>query len=128
MNSVVNEHLVITNRFLGQNGHFRIQINPVITNKNGRFRAVRYNRVFFSLVFRHFYSIHPSSLEKLEIVKLSPRLDRNNNHVTNNDLSYTHKKSIFPTVIGIVKVLIFNFKKWNFPSISFDQTFQTLLI
>ncbi len=32
MNSVVNEHSVITNRFLGQIGHFTTQINSVITN------------------------------------------------------------------------------------------------
>ncbi len=31
-NSVVNEHSFITNRFLGQIGHFSAQINPVITN------------------------------------------------------------------------------------------------
>ncbi len=31
-NSVVNEHPVITNRCLGQIGHFTTKINPVITN------------------------------------------------------------------------------------------------
>ncbi len=45
-NSVVNAHSVITNRFLGQIGYYSTQINPVITNKNGRSRAVRYNRVW----------------------------------------------------------------------------------
>jgi hypothetical protein len=30
-NSVINEHSIITNTFLGQNGHFSTQINPVIT-------------------------------------------------------------------------------------------------
>jgi hypothetical protein len=44
-NSVVNEHSVITKRYLGQIGHFTTQMNPVITNKNGRSRGVRYNRV-----------------------------------------------------------------------------------
>jgi hypothetical protein len=49
-NSVVNEHFAITNRFLGQIGHFSTQINSVITNPscnelNCRSRAVRYNRV-----------------------------------------------------------------------------------
>ncbi len=32
-NSVVNEHSVITNRFLGQIGQFTTQSNPVVTNK-----------------------------------------------------------------------------------------------
>ncbi len=45
-NSVVNEHSVITNRFYGHIGHFTTQINPAITNKNGRSLAVRYNRVW----------------------------------------------------------------------------------
>ncbi len=40
-----NEHSVITNKFLDEIGHFTTQMNPVITNKNGRSRAVRYNRV-----------------------------------------------------------------------------------
>jgi hypothetical protein len=44
-NSVVNEHSVITNRFLVQIGYNSTQMNPVITNKNDRSRAVRYNRV-----------------------------------------------------------------------------------
>ncbi len=35
-NLVVNENLVVTNRFKGQIVHFTTQINPVITNKNGR--------------------------------------------------------------------------------------------
>ncbi len=46
-NSVVNDHSVITNIFLSQFGYFSAQIIPVITNKNGRYRAVRYYRVFF---------------------------------------------------------------------------------
>jgi hypothetical protein len=44
-NSVVNEHSVITNLFSSQIGYFSTHINPVITNKNGRSRAVRCNRV-----------------------------------------------------------------------------------
>ncbi len=36
---------VITNNFLGKIGHFSAQMNPVITNKNGRSRA-RYTRVW----------------------------------------------------------------------------------
>ncbi len=47
--SVVNEHSVIMNRFYGQIGHFTSQINPVITNKIGRSRAVHYNRVWLYL-------------------------------------------------------------------------------
>ncbi len=35
-NLVINEHSVITNRFLSQIGHFSVQINPVIINKNDR--------------------------------------------------------------------------------------------
>ncbi len=54
-NSVVNEHLVITNRFQEQFGHFTTQINPVITNpgynKNGRSRAVRYILVWLYFKF-----------------------------------------------------------------------------
>ncbi len=44
-NSVVYKHSVITNRFLSQIGYFSTQIKPVITNKNGRSQAVRYNWV-----------------------------------------------------------------------------------
>ncbi len=40
-----NEHSVKTNIFLSQIGHISTQINPVITNRNGCSRAVRYNRV-----------------------------------------------------------------------------------
>jgi hypothetical protein len=43
MNSVVNEHSVIANIFLGR--YIITQINPVITIKNNRSRAVRKNRV-----------------------------------------------------------------------------------
>ena len=32
VNSVVSEHSVITNRFIGKIGHFSALINPVITN------------------------------------------------------------------------------------------------
>ncbi len=47
-NMVVNEHSVITNRFLRHIGHFVTQINPdikVVTNKNSRSQPVRYNQV-----------------------------------------------------------------------------------
>ncbi len=44
-NSIINEHLVITNIILGQSGHFSTQINPVIMNKNCSSWAVRYNQV-----------------------------------------------------------------------------------
>ncbi len=50
-NSVVKEHLVITNRFIGQIGYIITQINPVITNPNyitnkyGRSRAVRFTEM-----------------------------------------------------------------------------------
>ncbi len=70
-NSVVNEHSVITNRFLNQIGYFSIQINPVIPSKNGRSRAVRYNPVslyfqivqisVFQLMFRHYQCFKTSS-------------------------------------------------------------------
>ncbi len=36
-----NEHSVITNRFLSQIVYFSAQINFVLTNKNGRYLAVR---------------------------------------------------------------------------------------
>ncbi len=42
---VNNEHLVITDKFLSQIGYLSSQINPVITSKNGRSRAVSYSRV-----------------------------------------------------------------------------------
>jgi hypothetical protein len=45
MNSVLNEHSVIANGFLGQSGQFTTQINPVITNKSDRSGAVCCNRV-----------------------------------------------------------------------------------
>ncbi len=48
--SVVNEHSVITNRFLGKIGYISTQINPVITNKIGLSQAVRYNRVWLYLL------------------------------------------------------------------------------
>ncbi len=44
-NSVVNEHSVITNIILCHVGRYSRQINPFITNKICRSRAVRYNRV-----------------------------------------------------------------------------------
>ncbi len=50
-NSVVNEHSVIANRILGLIGYISTQINSLITNKNGRSRAVRYNRVLLYLNF-----------------------------------------------------------------------------
>ncbi len=56
-NSVVNEHSVITNRFLGQIGHFTTQINTVITNKNGKSQAVRYNRISLYIVL-YFFCAH----------------------------------------------------------------------
>ncbi len=40
-----NEYSVITNKYFGKIGRFTTQMNPVITNKYGRSRAVRYNRV-----------------------------------------------------------------------------------
>ncbi len=40
-----NENSVITNKHLGKIGNFSTQMNPVITNKNVRSRAARYNRV-----------------------------------------------------------------------------------
>jgi hypothetical protein len=43
--SIVNEHLVITNRFLRQIGNTTTNIKLVITKKNYRSRALRYNRV-----------------------------------------------------------------------------------
>ncbi len=113
-NSVVNKHLVITNRFLGQIGHFRTQINPLITNKMAGSELFVITEFSFPLFFRHFYSIDPSSLEKWEIVKLSPRLDRNNNHVTNDVLSYTHKKSIFSNSNWNCESVHFELKKMKF--------------
>ncbi len=41
-----NEHSVITNRYKGQIDNFTTQINQVITNTNGRSRAVHYSRVW----------------------------------------------------------------------------------
>ncbi len=41
-----NEHSVIPNIILSHIGHFSSQINLVITNTNGRSRAVRYKRVW----------------------------------------------------------------------------------
>ncbi len=38
-NSVVNEHSVITNTFWSQIVHFSTQIDPLIKNKNDRFRV-----------------------------------------------------------------------------------------
>ncbi len=43
--SVVSEQSGIKNRFLSQADYLSTQINPVITNKNGRSQAVRYNQV-----------------------------------------------------------------------------------
>ncbi len=57
-NLVVNEH-VITNRFLGQIGHFSTQMNPVITDVNGRSRAIRYNRVWLYFNQQIVYVILP---------------------------------------------------------------------
>ncbi len=50
-NSVVNEHSVITNKFLGLIGHFTTQIDPIITNpgyneRKCRSRVVRYYQVW----------------------------------------------------------------------------------
>ncbi len=45
-NSVVDEHSVITNSLWSQISHFCTKINPVITNKNARSQAVRYNQVW----------------------------------------------------------------------------------
>jgi hypothetical protein len=39
----VKTNTVIMNKFLGKIGHFSTHMNPVITNKNGRSLAVRYN-------------------------------------------------------------------------------------
>ncbi len=46
---------VITYKFLSKIGHISTKINPVITNKNVRSRAVRYNRVWLYLTFWHTY-------------------------------------------------------------------------
>ncbi len=46
LNFKVQWNSVITNKYLGKIGHFSTQMNPVITNKNGRSRAVRYNRLW----------------------------------------------------------------------------------
>ncbi len=52
---VDNEHSVITNEFLGEIGKFSTHINPDITNKNDRSRAVRYKpslTVFILVMFK----------------------------------------------------------------------------
>ncbi len=47
-NSVTNEHWDITNRHLGQLGHFGIQINPVMMNKYSLSHAVYYDEVWLN--------------------------------------------------------------------------------